>query len=75
MRFELDLKPPMAVGLVFLGEEVLVGAWPAGAALASAGGALSPKSLVGTAGEDAVLSWWKMTCNRTGVVLMAATVF
>ena len=75
VQVELDLTPLMAVGIAISGVAVLVNAWDAGAAPAPASGAVPPTSLVGTAGKNAGLSWWKKNWNRTGAYLVATTLF
>ena len=65
----------MTVGISLLGVEVLVVTWSAGAALATAGGAVPPASSVGIVGDNAILSWWKTNCHRAVLASMAATVF
>ena len=57
MGFETQLPLLMDVGVALWGMAVLMGAWDIGAAPATAGGSVSPISLVGTAGESVGLSW------------------
>ena len=65
----------MTVSISLLGVEVLVVTWSAGAALATAGGAVPPASSVGIVGDNAILSWWKTNWHRTRAALVATAYF
>ena len=65
----------MEVGIALLGVAVLLGAWDLGEAPVSTGVSVQTAPLVGTAGDNSGLSWWKTKWYRTGATLVATALF